>query len=277
MEKVSNIIPYFIKQLNDIASDREIISWAYLSIEHCLGYNRSDCIIHSEQEITSLIANRLKQINTDLKTNKPIQYILGETEFYGLKLKVNEHTLIPRPETEELVDWVLKQEFSSALDIGTGSGCIPIALAKHTNASIMAIDVSENALEVAKENAILNAVKVKFILQDILQSESLPKVDLIVSNPPYVLDNEKLKMKKNVLDYEPDLALFVANNNPLIFYKKIAQLAFESLNESGKLFFEINEQFGRETITMLTKLGFVNIALKKDINDKDRMVKATKK
>ena len=277
MEKVSNIIPYFIKQLNDIASDREIISWAYLSIEHCLGYNRSDCIIHSEQEITSLIANRLKQINTDLKTNKPIQYILGETEFYGLKLKVNEHTLIPRPETEELVDWVLKQEFSSALDIGTGSGCIPIALAKHTNASIMAIDVSENALEVAKENAILNTVKVKFILQDILQSESLPKVDLIVSNPPYVLDNEKLKMKKNVLDYEPDLALFVANNNPLIFYKKIAQLAFESLNESGKLFFEINEQFGRETITMLTKLGFVNIALKKDINDKDRMVKATKK
>ena len=277
MEKVSNIIPYFIKQLNDIAPDREIISWAYLSIEHCLGYNRSDCIIHSEQEITSLIANRLKQINTDLKTNKPIQYILGETEFYGLKLKVNEHTLIPRPETEELVDWVLKQEFSSALDIGTGSGCIPIALAKHTNASIMAIDVSENALEVAKENAILNAVKVKFILQDILQSESLPKVDLIVSNPPYVLDNEKLKMKKNVLDYEPDLALFVANNNPLIFYKKIAQLAFESLNESGKLFFEINEQFGRETITMLTKLGFVNIALKKDINDKDRMVKATKK
>ena len=277
MEKVSNIIPYFIKQLSDIAPDREIFSWAYLSIEHCLGYNRSDCIIHSEQEITSLIANRLKQITTDLKTNKPIQYILGETEFYGLKLKVNEHTLIPRPETEELVDWVLKQEFSSALDIGTGSGCIPIALAKHTNASIMAIDVSENALEVAKENAILNAVKVKFILQDILHSESLPKVDLIVSNPPYVLDNEKVKMQKNVLDFEPDLALFVANNNPLIFYKKIAQLAFESLNENGKLFFEINEQFGADTIAMLTEIGFVNIALKKDINDKDRMVKATKK
>jgi release factor glutamine methyltransferase len=277
VEKVSNIIPYFIKQLSDIAPDSEIISWAYLSIEHCLDYNRSDCIIHSEQEITSLIANRLKQITTDLKTNKPIQYILGKTDFYGLKLKVNEHTLIPRPETEELVDWVLKQEFSSALDIGTGSGCIPIALAKHTNASIMAIDVSENALEVAKENAILNTVKVKFILQDILHSESLPKVDLIVSNPPYVLDNEKVKMQKNVLDFEPDLALFVANNNPLIFYKKIAQLAFESLNENGKLFFEINEQFGADTIAMLTEIGFVNIALKKDINDKDRMVKATKK
>ncbi len=276
MEKVSNIIPYFIKQLSGIAPDREIISWAYLSIEHCLGYNRSDCIIRSEQEITSLIANRLKQITTDLKTNKPIQYILGETEFYGIKLKVNEHTLIPRPETVELVDWVLKQEFSSALDIGTGSGCIPIALAKHTNASIMAIDVSENALEVAKENAILNTVKVKFILQDILHSESLPKVDLIVSNPPYVLDNEQVKMQKNVIDFEPDLALFVANNNPLIFYKKIAQLAFESLNENGKLFFEINEQFGRETIAMLTEIGFVNIALKKDINDKDRMIKATK-
>jgi release factor glutamine methyltransferase len=277
VEKVSNIIPYFIKQLSDIAPDSEIISWAYLSIEHCLDYNRSDCIIHSEQEITSLIANRLKQITTDLKTNKPIQYILGKTDFYGLKLKVNEHTLIPRAETEELVDWVLKQEFSSALDIGTGSGCIPIALAKHTNASIMAIDVSENALEVAKENAILNTVKVKFILQDILHSESLPKVDLIVSNPPYVLDNEKVKMQKNVLDFEPDLALFVANNNPLIFYKKIAQLAFESLNENGKLFFEINEQFGADTIAMLTEIGFVDIELKKDINDKDRMVKATKK
>jgi release factor glutamine methyltransferase len=170
----------------------------------------------------------------------------------------------------------LKQEFSSALDIGTGSGCIPIALAKHTNASIMTIDVSENALEVAKENAILNAVKVKFILQDILQSESLPKVDLIVSNPPYLLDKEKDLMLANVLDNEPHLALFVPNNNPLLFYKKIADLAFKSLSKNGLLFFEINEQFGKETVAMLSSIGFVDIKLKKDINDKDRMIKATK-
>ena len=276
MEKVSNIIPYFIKQLNGIVQEREIISLAYISIDFLLGYNRSDCIIHSEKDITSEVSDRIKQIIADLKTNKPIQHIIGETEFYELKLKVNEHTLIPRPETEELVKWILQHEFTSALDIGTGSGCIAIALAQHTNASIMAIDVSENALEVAKENAILNAVKVKFILQDILQSESLPKVDLIVSNPPYLLDKEKDLMLANVLDNESHLALFVPNNNPLLFYKKIADLAFTSLSKNGMLFFEINERFGNETVVMLSAIGFVDIELKKDVNEKDRMIKAIK-
>ena len=276
MEKVSNIIPYFIKQLNGIVQEREIISLAYISIDFLLGYNRSDCIIHSEKDITSEVSDRIKQIIADLKTNKPIQHIIGETEFYELKLKVNEHTLIPRPETEELVKWILQHEFTSALDIGTGSGCIAIALAQHTNASIMAIDVSENALEVAKENAILNAVKVKFILQDILQSESLPKVDLIVSNPPYLLDKEKDLMLANVLDNESHLALFVPNNNPLLFYKKIAELAFTSLSKNGMLFFEINERFGNETVVMLSAIGFVDIELKKDVNEKDRMIKAIK-
>ena len=274
MEKVSNIIPYFIKQLSGIAIEREIISWAYISIEYCLGYNRSDCIIHSDKDITREISDKIKQIISDLKTIKPHQYILGETEFYGLKFKVNEHTLIPRPETEELVQWILEHDFTSALDIGTGSGCIPIALKKNKDAEITAIDVSESALLVAKKNAKINEVEINFLQQDILTTTALQKADIIVSNPPYVLDKEKELMLDNVLDNEPHLALFVPNDNPLLFYKKIAELAFVSLPENGLLFFEINERFGKETIEMLTKIGFVDIELKKDINDKIRMVKA---
>ena len=276
MEKVSNIIPYFIKQLNGIVQEREIISLAYISIDFLLGYNRSDCIIHSDKDITSDVSDRIKQIIADLKTNKPIQHIIGETEFYELKFKVNEHTLIPRPETEELVKWILQHEFTSALDIGTGSGCIAIALRKNKSAEISAIDVSESALLVAKENAKINEVEINFLLQDILKTTTLPKVDVIVSNPPYVLDKEKELMLANVLDNEPHLALFVPNNNPLLFYKKIADLAFKSLSKNGLLFFEINEQFGKETVAMLSSIGFVDIKLKKDINDKDRMIKATK-
>ena len=276
MEKVSNIIPYYIKQLNGIVQEREIISLAYISIDFLLGYNRSDCIIHSDKDITSEVSDRIKQIIADLKTNKPIQHIIGETEFYELKFKVNEHTLIPRPETEELVKWILQHEFTSALDIGTGSGCIAIALRKNKSAEISAIDVSESALLVAKENAKINEVEINFLLQDILKTTALPKVDVIVSNPPYVLDKEKELMLANVLDNEPHLALFVPNNNPLLFYKKIATLAFTSLSKNGLLFFEINERFSKETVAMLSAIGFVDIELKKDINEKDRMLKAIK-
>jgi len=277
VEKVSNIIPYFIKQLNGIVQEREIISLAYISIDFLLGYNRSDCIIHSDKDVTSEASDRIKQIIADLKTNMPIQHIIGETEFYELKFKVNEDTLIPRPETEELVKWILQHEFTSALDIGTGSGCIAIALRKNIGAEISAIDVSESALLVAKENAKINEVEINFLLQDILKTTTLPKVDVIVSNPPYVLDMEKEIMRDNVLNNEPHLALFVPDNNPLLFYKKIAELAFTSLSKNGLLFFEINERFGKQTVAMLNAIGFVDIELKKDINDKDRMVKATKK
>ena len=276
MEKVSNIIPYFIKQLNGIAQEREIISWAYISIDFLLGYNRSDCIIHANMDISSDISGRINQIIADLKTNKPIQHIIGEAEFYGLKFKVNEHTLIPRPETEELVQWILEHEFTSALDIGTGTGCIPIALKKNKDAEISATDVSESALSVAKENAKINEVEINFLLQDILKTTILPKVDVIISNPPYVLDMEKEFILANVLDNEPHLALFVSDNNPLLFYKKIADLAFTGLSKNGLIFFEINERFGKETVAMLSAIGFVDIELKKDINDKDRMIKATK-
>ena len=194
--KVSNIIPYFKEELNSIADAREITAWAYLVIQYLLGLNRSDTIVYSNKVISIKNSDCIKQIINELKENKPIQYILGEAEFYGLKFKVNNHTLIPRPETEELVDWILKEDFNSVLDIGTGSGCIAISLAKHSTAQIAAIDNCEKALEVAKENAKLNKVNIKFRTEDILQSTSLLYFDVIVSNPPYVLESEKQEMKE---------------------------------------------------------------------------------
>ena len=272
--KVSNIIPYFKEELHGITDTREITAWAYLVIQYLFGLNRSDTIVYSNKVISMKNSDQIKQIINELKENKPIQYILGETEFYGLKYKVNKHTLIPRPETEELIDWVLKEDFNSILDIGTGSGCIAISLAKHSSAQIAAIDNCEKALEVAKENAKLNKVDIKFYTKDIFQSTDLFSLDVIVSNPPYILESEKENMKANVLQYEPHLALFISDKDPLVFYKKIGSLAAKSLNCGGKLFFEINEQYGSEISKMLSKIGFVDIALKKDINDKDRMIKA---
>ena len=272
--KVSNIIPYFKEELKGITDAREITAWAYLVIQYLLGLNRSDTIVYSNKVISIKNSECIKRIISELKENKPIQYILGEAEFYGLKFKVNKHTLIPRPETEELVDWILKEDFNSILDIGTGSGCIAISLAKSSSAQITAIDNCKKALEVAKENAKLNKVNIKFCMQDILQSTFLLNMDVIVSNPPYILESEKQNMKANVLQYEPHLALFTADKDPLLFYKKIGGLASKSLNCGGKLFFEINEQYGTEISRMLSKIGFVDIALKKDINDKDRMIKA---
>ena len=276
MEKVSNIVPYYIKQLKDIAQEREIISWAYISIDFLLGYNRSECIINSDKEITIDVSDRINQIIGDLKANIPIQYIIGEAEFFGLKFKVNEHTLIPRLETEELVQWILEHEFTSLLDIGTGSGCISIAVKKNKNVEILAIDVSGPALLMAKENARINEVDINFSVQDILTTDSLMRVDVIISNPPYVLEKEKDLMLNNVLDNEPHSALFVSNENPLLFYKKIAELAYLSLSKNGLLFFEINENFGVEIVELLKCIGFVDIELKKDINEKDRMIKAIK-
>ena len=277
MEKVSNILPFFKKELLGVAEQREIISWVYITINHLLGYNRSDCIINANQELSSGIVTELHQIIKDLKINKPLQYILGKTEFYGLEFKVNKHTLIPRPETEELVDWILQEDFESALDIGTGSGCISISLAKNSSTKISAMDVSVEALKIAKENSRDNQVIIDFIQEDILKLDTLPEVDLIVSNPPYVLNSEKVKIKNNVLEFEPSMALFVEDEDPLLFYKKISELAFISLNDNGKLFFEINEQFGNEIISMLSQIGFVDIELKKDANGKDRMIKSVKK
>ena len=222
---------------------------------------------------------------------KPIQYITGEAWFYGLRFEVNENTLIPRPETEELVEWIIESQKSkvksqkiSILDIGTGSGCIPISLKKEIpNAIVSAIDVSEKALEMARKNAVDNEVEVHFILQNILEIDTLNELpisnfqfqtefDVIVSNPPYVRNLEKQEIKKNVLDYEPHLALFVEDSDALLFYRKIAQLALTSLTPNGKLFIEINQYLGKETVELLENLGFKNIELRKDFVGNDRMI-----
>ena len=273
MNKLVNIIPKFLSEINNF-SRREVASFAYLSIEKILGYSKSDCIIHSNQELTNDNIISFENIISDLKQNIPIQYILGEAHFYDLKFKVNSSTLIPRGETEELVQYILLHDFISVLEIGTGSGCIAVSIAKNSNSKITAIDNSLEALEIAKSNAILNSVKINFVLSDVFNFSDTKKYDLIVSNPPYVLESEKKIMDKNVLDYEPHNALFVSDDAPLVYYKEIAKIATNNLNKNGLLFFEINEKYSKQIIELLSNLNFVDIELKKDINGKDRIIKS---
>lgn len=274
----------FSEQLLSIYPASEIDTFFFFLIEEYLGLERVDLIIKPDFIISKEKQILFKKATERLKNEEPIQYILGKTEFYGLPFNVNENTLIPRPETEELVDWILvenqetrnKNQEISILDIGTGTGCIPIALAKNlSNATVSAIDVSNEALKTAKENAKLNSVKINFIELDILNTNQLSqKFDIIVSNPPYVRELEKVEIKNNVLENEPHLALFVKDDNPLIFYNKIADLAKKHLTKNGLLFFEINQYLGKETVKMLKEKGFKNIQLKKDFAGNDRMIKA---
>jgi release factor glutamine methyltransferase len=234
--------------LESIYDKNEVDSFFFILLEHYLGYNRIKFAL--EPELT--ISEKDRQLFLDalkaLKHQQPIQYILGETEFFGIPLKVNEDVLIPRPETEELVAWIINDVSNldkiTILDIGTGSGCIAIALAKHLpNASVFALDVGATALKVAKTNAELNTVSIEFLEADILNFNHFTseKFDIIVSNPPYVRQLEKPHMKANVLDNEPHLALFVTNEDPLQFYKAITKFAVNNLNNQGMLYFEINE------------------------------------
>lgn len=273
---------YFVKELLAIYDEVEAESFFYLTLEKFHRLRRIDLALQPNFEIGENEVEKWKNVLTDLKKQKPIQYILGETQFYGLPFLVNKDVLIPRPETEELVELILVESRKSKvkslriLDIGTGSGCIPISLKKNLpDAEVFAVDVSENALEVAKENAKLNSVEVNFIKINILETEDLDQqFDIIVSNPPYVRMLEKEEIKPNVLEFEPHLALFVEDNNPLLFYRKIAQLSKKSLNENGKLYFEINQYLGKETVGLLESLELTNIKLFKDIYGNDRMISA---
>lgn len=272
----------FIANLESLFDPMESESFFFLILDYLHQMKRVDLALQLDFEISDNELFKWNEILSQLKKEKPIQYILGETEFYGLRFLVNENTLIPRPETEELVQWIIESQNKSSqeitiLDIGTGSGCIPIAIKKNlSNANVSAIDVSKEALLVAERNALLNEVAIHFIHQDILQTEALKTFyDVIVSNPPYVRDIEKEEIKKNVLDYEPHLALFVTNEDALLFYRKIAQLAKHSLTPNGYLFFEINQYLGLETVSLLQDLGFQNVTLKKDIYGNDRMIRCT--
>lgn len=287
--KLTNYKSKFLQELSPIYDEMETASFFYLIMEHLHQLKRIDLALNPETEISESDVEKWSAILSALKIEKPIQYLLGKTEFYGLKFKVNENVLIPRPETEELVDLIIdesqkaKVESLKILDIGTGSGCIAISLAKNIpNAEVFAVDISKEALETAKENAKINEVKVNFIQQNILQINDLTldlelsTFDVIVSNPPYVRMLEKEEIKPNVLEYEPHLALFVEDNDALLFYRKIAQLAKENLSEDGKLYFEINQYLGKETVELLDNLGFKNIQLVKDIYDNDRMISCSK-
>lgn len=276
MLTVGNIIPLFLEKINNY-SDKELISIAYIVIEEILGLNKINVIINNANVISTNDEVKIKEIIKDLIANKPIQYILGKANFFNLSFIVNKHVLIPRQETEQLINWILNYEFNSVLDIGTGSACIPISLSKNSTANITAIDISSNAIKIAKKNADNYNLNITFLCEDIFKFNPDSKFDLIVSNPPYVLKSEMKKMHKNVLNFEPHNALFVEDSDPLIFYNYIAQFAFKYLNSKGALFFEINESFGVEIKLILNKLDFVNIELKKDLNGKDRMIKAIKK
>ena len=278
MQKLSNILPYFKNELKDISNEREITNFAYLTIKHIFGFGVSDCILNSNYVISSKHKNQIFDIVSNLKSHKPIQYILGETQFFGLTMHVGKAVLIPRPETEELVNWIIKdfKGKGNFLDIGTGSGCLIISLSKYLKGNFYGIDLSNNALRVAERNNKNHNTKVNFYQMDIIHDEFNQEIlfDVIVSNPPYVLNSEKRFMQKNILNYEPHIALFVDDNDPLIYYKVIARKVKNILNKNGFLYFEINERYAKNIIDILVLEGFVNIELKKDINDKDRMIKA---
>jgi release factor glutamine methyltransferase len=277
---------FFTNALKEKYPKTEIATFFFLLLENKLNLQRIDTVLKPDFIIVDTILSELKSILKRLQKEEPIQYILGETEFYGLPFIVNKNTLIPRPETEELVEWTLleilklqncKTTTLSVLEIGTGTGCIPISLAKNlTNVKITAIDISSEALKIAKQNATLNKVEIAFLEMDILKTHHLEKkYDIIVSNPPYVRKLEKAEIKNNVLQNEPHLALFVEDDTPLIFYAKIADLAKQYLTKEGMLFFEINQYLGKETIEMLEQKGFKNVELKKDIFGNDRMIKVS--
>lgn len=273
---------HFFSELSNLYPETEIQSFFTILVEFKLHLSRIQLALEHNFELDNDDFDFLQNALLKLKNQIPIQYIVGETAFYGLLFKVDKNVLIPRPETEELVEWILQNHKNSnslkILDVGTGSGCIAISLAKNLpNADVFALDISEEALNVAKNNAAMNQVKVDFILADILKTEKLAtNFDIIVSNPPYVRELEKSQMQQNVLSNEPPIALFVKDENPLLFYDKIAELAKKHLTENGVLYFEINQYLGIETIESLKLKGFKNIELKKDIYGVDRMVKCLK-
>ena len=281
--KLSQLKINFTTQLQGVYDREEIHSFFYILCDFFLQYSRFEVSMALDTVVSAKNITAFEMALLRLKKQQPIQYIVGHTEFYGLTFKVNKHTLIPRPETEQFVDWIIsnhKHQGSGLeiLDIGTGSGCIAVALAKNfSKASISGLDISEKALEVAQENAIKNQVLVSFCQKDILETTALEKkYDVVVSNPPYVRQLEKKAMSANVLDNEPGGALFVPNEDPLLFYRKIAQLALVSLQEKGWLYFEINEYLSNEMDALLNEIGFVNIEIKKDFRAVPRMIKCQK-
>jgi release factor glutamine methyltransferase len=286
MKTVKDVSALFRKELVGVYDTREIDSLCMIAIAEIAGTSSAKIKAFPELELSQEHLDAIGAILLRLKTGEPLQYILGHAEFYGSAFKLNPSVLIPRPETEELVEWVLSSVGNkhltggSILDIGTGSGCIAISLKKNLPGfSVSAIDISQDALRTATENAELNNTKVNFILGDILNPQfeiEHSKFEIIISNPPYVTMDDKKQMHSNVTDFEPHTALFVPENDPLVFYNAIADFASKNLEPGGLLFFEINESYGKQIVELLKYKQFKNIELRKDMSERDRMVKAVK-
>jgi len=280
---VKSLLDFVKSKLAPPYPAHEAQALCHILFSEFLGITPSTLYISLEKKVDDSSAKQVENAVEQLLQMRPIQQILGKTEFYGTTLFVNEHTLIPRPETEELVEWIISNMQRAArglriLDIGTGSGCIAVSLAKNIpHSNVTAWDISEKVLEVARKNATANKVNVSFKLHNVLTYDlqlTTCNYDVIVSNPPYVCESEKAQMSDNVLRYEPHAALFVEDSNPLIFYTTIAEFAKKSLAQGGFLYFEINAMFGKEVVEMLKRKGFANVTLRKDINGKSRMVRA---
>ena len=267
-------IDYIISQLRGYYADEELRELAYWIVEECTGLTRTEILIGCKDTKKNVFKQDLEVILQKLRANEPIQYVFGHTEWLGLDLSVTGATLIPRPETAELVDWILGRVDTSqglrVLDIGTGSGCIAIALKKHAPLwHVTGVDVSTEALEVAEANARKNEVAVNWLQADVLTDNTIAKErwDVIVSNPPYICEKERVDMEARVLDYEPATALFVPDDDPLLFYRRIASLKVASM-----VFFEINEAYGEQVCAMLRAMGYTDVELKMDMYGKPRMV-----
>jgi release factor glutamine methyltransferase len=277
----SDLEKQFSAELSDIYAREEAAMLCFLSVQHRFMWTKASYLLNKQEVISDADKTHFLDILGQLKTSKPIQYILGETDFYGRTFRVNPAVLIPRPETEELVKWVVETVSTknpSLLDIGTGSGCIAISLKiEIPEAEVVAIDISADALAIAQQNATFHKAPVTFIERDVLNmyaTDLTTTFDVLVSNPPYIAMAEKELMKANVLANEPHLALFVPDTNPLIFYDRIAALAQAKLKPGGFLFFEINERFGKKVLELLVKKSFKHLELRQDLSGKDRIVKA---
>jgi release factor glutamine methyltransferase len=282
IQTIKDIRFYLAKELAGVYNEPEIRALADIIIKTVLGITKLHQLYDGAYMVTGRQAEKFYKLTAELKTGKPIQYILGETTFYNCTIKVNGSTLIPRPETEELVALIVrenKEYEGNIIDFGTGSGCIAIALAANIPLSALTgIEISDDAIRIAQENAFLNNVKVSFIKGDIfnLDPELVGRAGIIVSNPPYVRDSEKPLMARNVLDFEPHLALFVTDSDPLIYYNAILKLADKILLRDGRLYFEINEIMGKSMILLLESFNYSEIEILSDINNKERIIKGRK-
>jgi len=281
---INDAIKLIKNELKLLYNSNEIQQLIYIIFDHVLNFSKTDVHTKTDLILSKSNTNQLNYIIFLLKKEMPVEYIVGKTNFYNLIFNVSSDVLIPRPETEELADWIIKENKLKNLkiiDIGTGSGCIAVSLAKFIKDShVDAMDISKNAISIAKLNAKRNNVKINFFINDILclkNNSKKYKYNIIVSNPPYVMEQEKDIMKSNVLNFEPHEALFVPDDDPLIYYRSVINFAINNLEGNGIIYFEINERFSVEITNLLIQKGFLNVIIKKDINNKFRFVKAMRK